>query len=89
MSTARSRADQVRDLIMLVILVFWMTYGGAALVQLFTSSAKVLESLPPYWFWGIPLVPYGALYGTLPRVLTGGQGEPQQPAPPTPSEPTT
>lgn len=87
--TARSRAEQVRDLIMLVILAFWMLYGAAALVQLFTRRADVLQSLPPYWFWGVPLAPYGVLYGTLPRVLTGGSTpEPAPPAAPTPPEPT-
>ncbi len=73
---------------MLVILAFWIVYGAAALVQLFTKNADVLASLPPYWFWGIPLAPYGVLYGTLPRVLTGGQTEPAPPAAPTPPEPT-
>jgi hypothetical protein len=58
----RSRAEQVRDLIMLCVMAFWIVYGGAAVIQLFTTGAKVLESLPPFYFWGIPLAPYTALY---------------------------
>ena len=65
----RGRAEQVRDLIMLCVMGFWILYGGGAVIQLFTSGAKVLESLPPFYFWGIPLAPYTALYApwkTLP-----------------------
>jgi hypothetical protein len=58
----RPSADRIRDLVMLAILGVWTIYAGAAVVQLFTSGAKVLESLPPFWFWGIPLGPYGAMY---------------------------
>lgn len=61
-ATVRTRAEQVRDLIMLCVMGFWIVYGGAAVVQLFTSGAKVLDSLPPFYFWGIPLAPYTALY---------------------------
>ncbi|RKR92759.1 hypothetical protein BDK92_7239 [Micromonospora pisi] len=90
MSTARSRAEQVRDLIMLVILGIWTIYAGAAVIQLFSSGAKVLESLPPFWFWGIPLAPYSALY--TPWQRTGPVGtppiEPATPAIPQPPEPT-
>ncbi len=62
MTTPRSSADRIRDLVMLAILAVWTIYAGAAVVQLFTTGAKVLESLPPFWFWGIPLGPYGAMY---------------------------
>ena len=62
MATERAAADRIRDLIMIVTLAIWSVYAGAAVVQLFTSGAKVLESLPPFWFWGIPLGPYGAMY---------------------------
>jgi len=78
--TARTRADQVRDLIMLCVMGFWIVYGAAAVIQLFTSGAKVLESLPPFYFWGIPLAPYTALYApwkTLP-----GAGDTTPPDPP-------
>jgi hypothetical protein len=84
--TARTRADQVRDLIMLCVMGFWIVYGAAAVIQLFTSGAKVLESLPPFYFWGIPLAPYTALYAPW-KSLPGGQGTtppepPQAPAAP-------
>lgn len=89
--TARTRAEQVRDLIMLLTLVIWITYAGAAVVQLFTSGAKVLESLPPFWFWGIPLAPYSALYTPWTRagnVLPGMPPEtPQPPTAPTSQAP--
>lgn len=85
--TTRSRAEQVRDLIMLMILGIWTIYAGAAVVQLFISGAKVLESLPPFWFWGIPLAPYSALY--TPWQRTGsGTTPPAEPAIPQPPEPT-
>jgi hypothetical protein len=60
--TVRTRTEQVRDLIMLCVMGFWIVYGAAAVVQLFTTGAKVLDSLPPFYFWGIPLAPYTALY---------------------------
>lgn len=91
-ATARTGAERIRDLIMLVILGIWTIYAGAAVVQLFTSGSKVLESLPPFWFWGIPLGPYGALYAPWQR-MPAGPGQPPDPAPaptpPQPPEPTT
>lgn len=74
-STApRGRPEQVRDFIMICVMVFWITYGAGAVLQLFLTGAKVLESLPPFYFWGIPLAPYTALYApwkTLPGVTEG------------------
>ncbi len=73
-------AARIRDLIMLTTLVIWITYAAAAVIQLFTSGANVLNSLPPFWFWGIPLGPYAALYGA-------GQLIRPAPAPETPAAP--
>lgn len=87
--TPRSRAEQVRDLIMLLTLMIWIIYAGAAVAQLFTSGAKVLDSLPPFWFWGIPLAPYSALYtpwtrtGPVPPDVT----TPPPTSPPAPNPP--
>lgn len=76
---------------MLVITSLWIVYGIAAVIQLFTSGAKVLESLPPFWFWGIPLAPYTALYTPWAKVAavpTGMQTPPEVPTtPPTPETP--
>ncbi len=77
MPQVRTRAEQVRDLIMGTILLVWIVYAGAAVVQRFTSGAKVLDSLPPFWWWGIPLAPYSALYTPWAR-----SGNVQQDAPP-------
>lgn len=89
-ATARTRAEQVRDLVMAVLLTVWIIYAGAAVVQLFMSGAKVLDSLPPFWWWGIPLAPYTALYAPwrgAAAVLPGMTPEPPQPpAEPTPPE---
>ncbi|MFI5833223.1 hypothetical protein ACIA5A_06050 [Micromonospora sp. NPDC051300] len=90
MTTARTRAEQVRDITMSLILLVWIVYAGAAVVQLFTSGAKVLESLPPFYFWGVPLAPYSALY--TPWRGTGNPNgieptAPAAPAGPTPPEP--
>ena len=79
--TARTRADQVRDLIMLCVMGFWIVYGAAAVIQLFTSGAKVLDSLPPFYFWGIPLAPYTALYAPW-KTLPGAGGQDTPPEPP-------
>ncbi len=92
MTDARTRADQVRDLIMLLILVIWLVYACGAVIQLFTSGASVLESLPPFWFWGIPIAPYTALYqpwrGNEPGVANGPGAPPEPPgAPATPGAP--
>ena len=81
---ARTRAEQIRDLIMLLTLTIWIVYAGAAVAQLFTSGAKVLDSLPPFWFWSIPLAPYSALY--TPRTRTGPV-PPDVTPPPTPEPP--
>lgn len=88
MVDARPGAERVRDLIMLVILGTWSIYAVAAVVQLFTSGSKVLESLPPFWFWGIPLAPYSALYTPWTR-HTGPPAADNPPAvPEPPTEPT-
>ena len=81
---ARTRAEQIRDLIMLLTLTIWIVYAGAAVAQLFTSGAKVLDSLPPFWFWGIPLAPYSALYTPWTRT---GPVPPDVTPPPTPEPP--
>lgn len=88
MTTARSRPEQVRDLIMLMILVIWVLYAGAAVTQLFLSGAKVLESLPPFWFWGIPLAPYSALYTPWLRPGAGTSPPVEPTPPPTPAQPS-
>ncbi len=82
----RTRAEQIRDLIMLVVLTVWIVYAGAAVIQLFTSGAKVLDSLPPFWWWGVPLAPYSALYTPWTRI-GGPPGPPEPPPPPTPPAP--
>ncbi|MBF9135336.1 hypothetical protein I0C86_41535 [Plantactinospora sp. S1510] len=79
MTTARTRPEQVRDLIMMLTLLIWIVYAGAAVTQLFTSGAKVLDSLPPFWFWGIPLAPYSALYTPWQRAASGASGPPAPP----------
>lgn len=82
-SAARARDKQIRDLIMLVILGVWLIYAGGSVIQIFTSGAKVLDSLPPFWFWGIPIAPYTALY----QPWRGGQGQPPVLPPDPPAEP--
>lgn len=74
---------------MALILLFWVVYGAAAVIQLVTSGAKVLDSLPPFYFWGVPLAPYTALYAPWSR--SGAQppaGEPPA-TPDPPVAPTT
>lgn len=69
---ARRRAGIIRDLIMLVILLFWASYGVLSVYQIFRDGSKVLDTLPPFWFWGIPLAPFSALYapwGTAIRAI--------------------
>ncbi len=83
----RTRAETIRDLIMLVIVVFWIAFGALSVFQIFRDGSKVLESLPPFWFWGIPLAPFTALYapwGSAARALIPGQQPPAPPEPPTP-----
>lgn len=65
---------------MLCVIGFWVLYGGAAVIQLFTTGAKVLDSLPPFYFWGVPLAPYTALY--TPWRPMPGQTPPDPPAAP-------
>lgn len=72
------RGPIVRDLVMGGILLVWMLYAIAAVVQLFSSGSQVLNSLPPFWFWGIPIAPYTALY--QPWVKTPTNGPPDPPA---------
>jgi hypothetical protein len=88
-ATEAQQRARARDAIMAVILLVWLVYAGAAVVQLFTSGAKVLDSLPPFWWWGIPLAPYSALYtpwtrsaATPPEVAPAPPEEPQPPATP-------
>lgn len=79
----RTRPEQIRDLVMLLILTVWISYAVAAVVQLFTSGAKVLDSLPPFYFYGIPLAPYTALYTPWARIVQPpGTGPPEPPQPP-------
>jgi hypothetical protein len=84
---ARARA---RDATMSIILLIWLVYATAAVIQLFTSGAKVLDSLPPYWWWGVPLAPYSALYTpwksstTAPAEAPPAAPEPEPPQPPAP-----
>jgi hypothetical protein len=85
-TSRRPRAEQVRDLIMLCVLVLWIVYGAGAVIQLFIDGAKVLESLPPFWFWGLPLGPYTALYVPWRPPGGGGQAEPPS-APAAPAAP--
>ncbi len=87
-SGGKTRAHQIRDLIMLVILAFWIIFGALSVFQVFRDGSKVLESLPPFWFWGIPLAPFSALYapwGKAVSAFTAGGGQP--PEPPAPPEP--
>lgn len=66
-------------------LIVWMFYAGAAVIQLFTSGAKVLDSLPPFWWWGIPIAPYSALYTPWNRPgQTPAAAAPEAPPPPSP-----
>ncbi len=82
-ATETKRAEQIRDLIMLLIMAVWLTYAMAAVVQLFSSGSKVLESLPPFWFWGIPIAPYTALYTPWKSGIAGLiPSQPQPPEPP-------
>lgn len=82
----RTRAEQIRDLIMLLILGIWTVFGMLSVFQIFRDGSKVLETLPPFWFWGIPLAPFSALYapwGAAVRAIGGGP----PPDPPVPPEP--
>lgn len=79
--TGRSRPEQIRDLIMLLTLGIWTTFAVAVVVRIFLDGSKVLESLPPVWFWGIPLAPFTALYAPWTAL------RPSQPPVPEPPEP--
>ena len=81
----RTRSDQVRDIVMGLTLILWVTFGVAAAVQLFTSGAKALDSLPPFWFWTLPVAPWTAMYAPWRQILPGGTT--QQPEPPPPAPP--
>lgn len=72
---------------MIVIMAFYIAYGLAAVIQLFTSGAKVIDSLPPFWWWGIPLAPYSALYTPWARLPAVQQGAEPPAAPSAPSTP--
>jgi hypothetical protein len=75
----RTRAEFIRDLIMLVILVFWAGYGALSVFQIFRDGSKVLDTLPPFWFWGIPLAPFSALYAPWGSAIKSLQGQPPEP----------
>lgn len=79
----RTRAENIRDVIMLVILVFWAGYGALSVFQIFRDGSKVLDTLPPFWFWGIPLAPFSALYAPWGSAIKTLQGQPPEP----PAEP--
>jgi hypothetical protein len=79
---AQGRGPMIRDLIMGGILLVWMMYAVASVIQLFTSGAQVLTSLPPFWFWGIPIAPYTALYQPWVKTSTGPPEPPVVPDPP-------
>jgi hypothetical protein len=84
MAETRTRADQVRDLIMLAILSIWIIFGLAFVWQLFRDGTKVLDGLPPFWFWGVPAAPFTALYMPWTRPGNAPPGTaPTQPDPPT------
>lgn len=79
---AKSRGQRIRDLIMLVILAFWIIFGALSVFQIFRDGSKVLDSLPPFWFWGIPLGPFTALYAPWGRAvgaITGAGAQPPEP----------
>jgi hypothetical protein len=78
----RTRAESIRDAIMLIILVFWAGYAALSVFQIFRDGSKVLDALPPFWFWGIPLAPFTALYAPW-----GGAIKSILPAPPDPPAP--
>lgn len=77
-AAAQGRGPLIRDLIMGGILIIWMMYAVASVFQVFSEGAKVLDSLPPFWFWGIPIAPYTALY----QPWTRGNTPPGPPEPP-------
>lgn len=82
----RTRREQVRDLIMLIILALWSVFAILCVYQIFRDGSKVLDTLPPFWFWGIPLAPFSALYAPWGSAMRAIQGTtpPEPPAPPEP-----
>jgi hypothetical protein len=86
MAEVRTRADQVRDAIMMAILTIWIIFGLAFVWQLFRDGTKVLDGLPPFWFWGVPLAPFSALY--TPWMRSGNAPAGAAPTPPEPPAPT-
>lgn len=73
----RSRPEQVRDLIMMCTLIIWLAFASVSVGQLFTQGSRAIDSLLPFWFWGIPIAPYTALYA--PWKLPGSGGDPPKP----------
>lgn len=86
----RTQAEKIRDLIMLVIVLLWISFGALSVFQIFRDGSKVLDSLPPFWFWGIPLAPFTALYAPWGNAVKAIVPQPPTPpAPPTPTQETT
>ena len=78
----RTHAEVIRDAIMAATVGLWLTFGIIAVVQIFTSGAKALDSLPPIWWWGVPLAPWTAMYAPWNRI-GGPPANPPEPPPPT------
>ncbi len=89
MAEQRTRADQIRDLIMIAMLSIWIIFGIAFVIQIYTSGAKVIDALPPIWFWGLPAAPFTALYNPWVRGGPAAANAPPEPAAPELPEPTT
>lgn len=88
--SGRSRAEFIRDIIMMIILIFWVGYGALSVFQIFRDGSKVLDTLPPFWFWGIPLAPFTALYAPWGKAInsfTVSQPPPEPPVAPEPGAP--
>jgi len=77
-----ARADKIRDVIMLAVLLIWATFGVLSVYQIFRDGSKVLDSLPPFWFWGIPLAPFSALYAPWSAAVRAMREHPQAVTPP-------
>lgn len=88
-AAGRARAEQIRDITMIILLVLWGGFGALCVFQVFRDGSKVLDSLPPFWFWGIPLAPFAALYapwGSAVRALNPDATALPEPPPDPPGE---